>query len=125
MAAAPFVHAAQLQVDASGTPAFFELIMVVFVVVAIASVGTAVYKFAATRQIAIEKGASSSTATALALSGDIGTAAAYVGEGTITAPVTGARSSADRVREVRELERAGLITPGQAEARIAEIRRSI
>ena len=121
MAAAPFVHAAQLQVDASGTPAIFELIMVVFVVVAIASVGTAVYKFAATRQIAIEKGASPSTATALALSGDIGTAAAYVGEGTTTTPTT----SADRVREVRELERHGLITSGQAEARIAEILRSI
>ncbi len=100
-------------------PAIFGVFVFIFIVVFIVSVTTAIFKFSKTRQMALEKGASENEATAVALSGDIGTAAAYVKRP--DAP----RPAAARVREVRDLQAQGLITEAQAEARIAEILRSI
>jgi competence protein ComGC len=100
-------------------PAIFGIFVFMFIVVFIVSVTTAIFKFSKTRQMALEKGASENEATAVALSGDIGTAAAYVKKP--AAP----RPAAERVREVRDLQAQGLITEAQAEARVAEILRSI
>jgi hypothetical protein len=102
-----------------GPPAIFGVFVVIFFVVLVVSITTAIFKFSKTRQMALEKGASENEATAVALSGDIGTAAAYVKQ---PAP---ARPATERVREVRELQAQGLITEAQADARIAEILRTI
>ena len=102
-----------------GPPAIFGVFVFIFIVVFIVSIGTAIFKFSKTRQMALEKGASQNEATAVALSGDIGTAAAYV------KPPEAQRPATERVREVRELQAQGLITEAQADQRVAEILRSI
>jgi hypothetical protein len=102
-----------------GTPAIFGVFVFIFIVVFVVAVATSIFKFSKTRQMALEKGASENEATAVALSGDLGTAAAYVKQ---SAP---ARPATERVREVRELQAQGLITEAQADARVAEILRTI
>jgi hypothetical protein len=81
--------------------------------------------------MAIRKGATGAEATAVALSGDLGTTAAFYksgASGTAHRPPptseTG-RSAADRIREVRSLEAQGLITAEQAEARVDEILKGV
>jgi hypothetical protein len=71
--------------------------------------------------MALRKGASEREANVVALSGDLGTAAAYV------KPPTGAvtRTPEERIREVRDLRAKELITAEQAEQRVAEILRSV
>ncbi len=103
----------------TGMPAIMGVFFFIFVVVLIVSVVMAAIKFSRTRQMALDKGASENDALAVALSGDVGTAAAFVK----SAPTS--RPTADRVREVRELQSQGLITEEQAESRIAEILKSI
>ena len=84
-----------------GMPAIFGVFVFIFIVVFIVSVTTAIFKFSKTRQMALEKGATENEATAVALSGDIGTAAAYVKKPDAPRPAT------ERVREVREAAGTG------------------
>ena len=102
----------------TGMPAIIGFFFFVFIVVVIVSIVVALLKFSRTRQMAIDKGATEDEALAVALSGDVGTAAAFV------KPAT-ARPAAERVREVRALQTQGLITDAQAEQRVAEILKSI
>lgn len=99
------------QQASDGLSAFFVLFGVLFLV----AIGVSIFKFSQTRQMALKKGATESEATALALSGDIGTAASFVKSG----------STEQRVREVRHLQSQGLISHEQAEARVAEILREV
>lgn len=87
-----------------------------FVIVALLAIGTSIFKFSQTRQMALKKGATESEATALALSGDVGTAASFVKNDD---------SNEERIREVRHLQQQGLITVEQAEQRVAEILREV
>ena len=103
----------------SGMPAIIGIFFFIFIVVTIVAITMSVVKFTRTRQMAIDKGATDSEALAVALSGDVGTAAAFV------KPATANRPAAERVREVRELQSQGLITEAQADIRIAEILRTI
>lgn len=107
--------------DSGGMPAIMGVFFAIFVIVAIASIVLSLVKFSRTRQMAMGKGATDAEATAIALSGDVGTAAAFI------KPAQGpqGRSSAERIGEVRSLQSGGLITAEQAETRIAEILRGI
>lgn len=92
--------------------------MIIFFVIFAVAIGVSIFKFSQTRQMALKKGASEAEATAVALSGDVATAATFLkGE----AP----RSTEERIREVRSLQEQGLITSEQADQRVAEILRGV
>lgn len=94
---------------------------VIFVLFFVFAIGATIFKFTQTRQMALKKGATEAEATAIAMSGDVGTAASFVKHDT---PDTERPASA-RIAEVRSLLDQGLITQDQADARISEILRSI
>mgnify|MGYP003389010900 CR=1 FL=1 len=100
----------------SGMPGFMTAFFVIFGIVFVISIFVGLFKFSQTREMAIKKGATESEATAVALSGDLGTVASFV---------KGVSSTEDRIREVRHLQEQGLITAQQAEQRVAEILRDV
>jgi len=108
-----------------GVPAVFGIFIFIFLVVFVLSITLAIYKFSQTRQMAMKKGASEGEATVLALSGPVGTAAAFVAPNPAGHPGQGPASTETRIREVRALQSKGLITPEQAEARVDEILKGI
>jgi len=97
-------------------PGFVSGFFVLFAIAAVASIVVGIFKFSQTREMAMKKGATESEATAVALSGDLGTVASFV---------KGGPSTEERIREVRHLQTEGLITAEQAEQRIAEILREV
>lgn len=101
--------------DPSGAMSGF---MVLFFIAFIAVIGISIFKFSQTRQMAMKKGASEAEATAVALSGDVATAATFLKS---DAP----KSAEERIREVRSLHSQGLITAEQAERRVEEILRGV
>jgi hypothetical protein len=109
-----------------GIPSGFIIIFVLFFLFAI---GTSIFKFSQTRQMAMKKGATEAEATAIAMSGDVGTAASFVKHPERSTPLdddaSDERPAAARIAEVRSLVQQGLITQEQADTRIAEILRSI
>ncbi|MFM2079256.1 MAG: hypothetical protein RJA49_3146 [Actinomycetota bacterium] len=115
----------------TGMPGIIGVFFFLFVLVCIGVVVLSVVKFKATRDMAIRKGATSTEATAVALSGDLGTTAAFYKPGAVgtapapAAPASTTRSAADRIREVRSLEAQGLITAEQAEARVGDILKGV
>lgn len=105
----------------AGMGALFALFMFVFFAAFAVAIVIAVFKFVKTREMAMHKGASGAEATAVALSGDVGTAAAFVKQPAPGEPATVGRSLDDRIAAVNDLRERGLITPAQADARVAEI----
>lgn len=107
--------------ESHGPGVLFGLFAFLFFALFLAAVGVAVFRVVRTRRMALDTGASSHDALALALSGTVGTAAAYVKAPSerATAPVQ--RTAASRIEEVRALQQQSLITEAQAEQRIGEI----
>lgn len=105
----------------SGLPGIFGAFFAIFILMFIGGIVLSVVKFSRTRQMAMDKGATDAEATAIALSGDVGTAAAFIKPGAQTPP----KSSAERITEIRSLQTQGLISPEQAQTRIDEILRGI
>ena len=119
--------------DQPGFGAIGGLFIFVFICIFVGSIGFAIYRVLATRELAKRNGASDKDATTLALfGGDVGTAAAYLRPGmpgsnggpTITSAAP-TKSVEERAREVRALEQQGLISTEQANARIDEILRDV
>lgn len=100
----------------NGMPGFMSAFFVIFGIVFVIGIFVSIFKFSQTREMAMKKGATESEATAVALSGDLGTVASFV---------KGSGSTEDRIREVRHLQTQGLITAEQAEQRVAEILRDV
>jgi predicted lipid-binding transport protein (Tim44 family) len=108
-----------------GVPAVFGIFVFIFLVVFVLSIVFAIYRFSQTRQMAMKKGATEGEATVLAMSGPVGTAAAFVAPNPADHLGQGPASAETRIREVRALQSKGLISPEQAEARIEEILKGI
>jgi hypothetical protein len=112
--------------DGGGLPVVFGLFVFLFLVMFVVSITVAIYKFSQTRQMAMKKGATQGEATVLAMSGPVGTAAAFVASNPSNrSSSTGPASAEARIREVRTLQAKGLITTEQAEARVDEILKGI
>jgi hypothetical protein len=112
--------------DSGGFPAIFSIFIFLFLVMFVVSITVGIYKFSQTRQMAMKKGATQGEATVLAMSGPVGTAAAFVAANQ-SSPSSPSRppSAEDRIREVRALQAKGLITTEQADARVDEILKGI
>jgi hypothetical protein len=108
-----------------GVPAVFGIFVFLFLVVFVLAITLAIYRFSQTRQMARKKGATEGEALVLAMSGPVGTAAAFVAPTPGGQPGQGPASAETRIREVRALQSKGLITPEQAEARVDEILKGI
>ena len=108
-----------------GVPAVFGIFIFLFIVMFVVSIVFAIYRFSQTRQMAMKKGATEGEATVLAMSGPVGTAAAFVAPNPAGHPGQGPASAETRIREVRSLQAKGLITPEQAETRVDEILKGI
>jgi predicted lipid-binding transport protein (Tim44 family) len=107
--------------DSSGLPAVAGVFIFLFLVLFVVSIVVAIFRFSQTRQMALKKGATQGEATVLAMSGPVGTAAAFVAANPSNHSSSGPASAEARIREVRALQAKGLITTEQAEARVDEI----
>ncbi|MEN9644664.1 MAG: hypothetical protein RL238_1333 [Actinomycetota bacterium] len=107
--------------ESHGPGLMFGFFAFVFFVLFLLAVGIAVFRVVRTRRMALDTGASSHDALALALSGTVGTAAAYVKSPTERPAEPAPRTAASRIEEVRSLQQQSLITEAQAEQRIGEI----
>jgi uncharacterized iron-regulated membrane protein len=121
--------------DGGGFPAVFGVFVFLILVMFVVGITVAIYKFSQTRQMAMKKGATQGEATVLAMSGPVGTAAAFVAanpSSPSSSPSSfggssfgGPASAEARIREVRGLQAKGLISLEQAEARVDEILKGI
>ena len=108
-----------------GIPAIFGVVVFLFLVLFVLGVTLAIYRFSQTRQMAMKKGATVGESIVLAMSGPVGTAAAFVAPNPAGQAGQGPASAETRIREVRALQAKGLITPEQADSRVDEILKGI
>lgn len=109
-----------------GVPSGF---IALFVLVALFGIGTAIYKVWWAGELARRRGDDPGEARVTSfLAGDAGTAAAYVGRvdaGSPTSQPSDERTVAERLDELAELRRRGLVTPVEFAEKRAEILRDL